>query len=59
MNMTAREQFILDEIKKGFSVAEVMVLLERNGFEPITRSRIYQILQENGIPVPTAKETSA
>jgi IS30 family transposase len=42
----ARKEFILSSHKRGFSPNEILVLLKREGFRSVARSRIYQILDE-------------
>lgn len=44
----ARTDYILDQHKRGFSVNEISVLLKKDGFRSVARSRIYQILKERG-----------
>lgn len=46
--LSAREDFI---VAKGndFSPVEIEVLLKRNGFEPVSHTRIYQILEAHKI----------
>lgn len=46
---STRDAFIIEKAKKGFSPTETLALMEREGFKPIARSRIYQILERNGI----------
>lgn len=45
----ARDRFVLEKFAQGFSVMEVQLILEKNGFKPIGRARVYQILHENGV----------
>ncbi len=47
--ISARDAFIIDKARKQFSPTEILVLLKREGFQPPARSRIYQILEANGI----------
>lgn len=51
--LTARDEFIVAKAKQGFKPAEILVLLEREGFQAPARSRIYQILEANGAQVST------
>lgn len=44
----ARTDFILEKHKRGFSPNEILLLLKKEGFRSVARSRIYQILKENG-----------
>jgi hypothetical protein len=44
-----RDQFIIEKYQQGFSGDEIIILLKKNNFQPITRARIYQILEKNGI----------
>jgi DNA-binding transcriptional regulator YhcF (GntR family) len=44
-----RDQFIIEKYQQGFSGDEIIILLKKNNFKPITRARIYQILEKNGI----------
>ena len=45
----ARTDFILEKHKQGFSPNETIILLKKEGFVPVNRSRIYQILDENRV----------
>lgn len=47
-HMIERDKFIVKKAK-DFTVCEIQLLLERNGFQKLGRTRIYQILEENGI----------
>lgn len=47
--ISARDAFIIDKAKKNFTPSEILVLLKREGFKPPARSRIYQILETNGV----------
>ena len=47
--LSARDQFIVAKAKQEFTPNEILVLLRREGFQPPARSRIYQILEANGI----------
>ena len=57
--MIARDQFVIEKVKAGFSAFEVTLLLEKNGFEPITVGRVYQILTEHGIKPPKGFKAEA
>lgn len=54
-SMTARDAFIVEKAHKGFSPTEIIVMLEREGFKPPVRSRIYQICEQHGVPVKRTK----
>lgn len=43
-----RDKFILEKAK-DFTPIEIEVLLKREGFAPISHTRIYQILADNGV----------
>lgn len=45
----ARDAFIVKQTKKGFTPTEILTLMEREGFAPVARSRIYQILKREGV----------
>lgn len=47
--LSTRDAFIIEKANKKFSPTEILTLMEREGFKPIARSRIYQILERNGI----------
>jgi len=47
--LSTRDAFIVDAGKKGFSPTEISILLKREGFSAPVRSRISQILTENGV----------
>lgn len=47
--ISARDSFIVEKAQKGFSPTEILVLLKREGFQAPARSRIYQILEANGV----------
>lgn len=49
VEMTERDRFILEKAKH-FKPGEIVILLEREGFEPVTRARVYQLLKEYGLP---------
>lgn len=42
--LSARDSYILKKIERGFTPTEIITLLERDGFTPVARSRIYQIV---------------
>lgn len=42
----ARNDFVVTKYKQGFSPTEIGILLKKEGFRPITRIRIHQILKE-------------
>ncbi len=46
--ITIRDKFIIEK-GKDFTVAEIRILLVRNGFKELGRTRIYQILEDAGI----------
>lgn len=46
--VSVRDTFIIEKAKKGFSPTEIIVLMKREGFAAIARSRIYQILETAG-----------
>lgn len=46
--LSKRDAFIIEKAKKGFSPTETLVLMQREGFQKIARSRIYQILERHG-----------
>lgn len=46
--ISERERFILSK-SETFSPLEIVALLERENFMPLTHGRIYQILKEHGI----------
>lgn len=43
--MNARDKYIIEKSKEGFSFAEIIVLLPKEGFKKISRSRVGQIVQ--------------
>lgn len=43
-----RDKFIVEKAK-DFSVTAIRVLLKQEGFVPVSRARIYQILERAGI----------
>lgn len=43
----ARTDFILEKHKRGFSPSEILLLLKKEGFRSVARSRIYQIIDEH------------
>ena len=45
--ISARDAFIIEKSVKGFTPTEILTLLKREGFTPVARSRIYQILGAN------------
>lgn len=47
-DLKARDSFIVEKAK-NFSPTEILVLLKREGFMPVARSRIYQILAAHGV----------
>ena len=47
--ISARDAFIIEKAKKDFTPTEILTLLKREGFKPPARSRIYQILEANGV----------
>lgn len=47
--LTARDTFVIQKARKRFSPTEISVLLEREGFNPIGRSQIYEILKKHGV----------
>lgn len=47
--VSKRDAFIIEKAKKGFTPTETLTLLKREGFQPVARSRIYQILERNGV----------
>lgn len=46
---SARDSFIVAKAKKGFTPDETIVLMKREGFVPVGRSTIYDILEKHGI----------
>lgn len=46
---SARDSFIVEKAEKGFAPDEIVVLMERNGFKPVARSTVYEILAKAGI----------
>lgn len=44
-DLSARDAYILEKTKQGFTPTEILTLMKREGFVPIARSRIYQILE--------------
>lgn len=42
---SARDAYIIEQSNKGFTPTEILTLLKRDGFVPVARSRIYQILE--------------
>lgn len=44
----ARTAFITTKKKQGFSGDEIVLLLKKEGFRPVHRSRIYKILRAQG-----------
>jgi hypothetical protein len=51
MEITIRNQFIIEKYKQGFSADEIRILLKKNNFKGVSRSRIYQILEKNGVEI--------
>lgn len=50
---TARDAYILEKAK-NFSPVEIIQLMEREGFKPVTHSWIYQLCKKHGVtPVTT------
>lgn len=48
-DLSARDTFIVEKAKKGFTPTEILTLMEREGFATVARSRIYQILDRAGV----------
>lgn len=48
---TVRDRFIIEKYQEGFSGEEVRILLVKNNFKRVSRARIYQILENNGVEV--------
>jgi hypothetical protein len=48
---TARDRFVIEKYQEGFSGEEIRILLRKNNFKGITRARIYQILENNGVAI--------
>ena len=46
--VSKRDAFIIEK-SKDFKPAEIVVLMQREGFKSVARSRVYQILEQNGI----------
>lgn len=44
-----RDRFIMEKHKKGFSVPEILMLLEMEGFRPVSRIRVHQIIEKAGL----------
>lgn len=44
-DLSARDAYILEKTKQGFTPTEIIVLMKKEGFTPVARSRIYQILE--------------
>lgn len=44
-DLSARDAYIIEKSKQGFTPTEILTLMKREGFVPIARSRIYQILE--------------
>lgn len=53
--LSARDAFIVEKAKQKFSPTEILVLMQREGFAKVARSRIYQILESNGVRAPERK----
>lgn len=51
--LSAREAYVAEKLRKGFTPTEILTLLQRDGFQPVVRSRVYQIAEENGIKIKT------
>jgi len=49
--LTARDTYIIAKARAGFGANEILVLMDRDGFKPPARSRIYQILEANGVSI--------
>lgn len=47
--LSARDKFIVEKYKKGFGIAGIVVLLKQEDFTPVTRQRVYQILERAGV----------
>lgn len=43
-----RDNFIVDKAK-DFSVQEIQLLLKKQGYAPVSRARIYQVLERAGV----------
>ena len=44
-DLSQRDAYIIDKSNKGFTPTEILTMLKRDGFVPVARSRIYQILE--------------
>lgn len=44
-DLSTRDAYIIEKSKKGFTPTEILTMMKRDGFVPIARSRIYQILE--------------
>ena len=52
-----RDEFIIKKYQQGFTPTEIVeILLPRNGFQKIARSRVYQILEQYGISIRSKKK---
>jgi len=47
-DLSARDRFIIEK-SKDFTPTEILTLMKREGFTPVARSRVYQILEANGV----------
>ena len=47
--ISERNSYIIEKAKQGFSPTEIMLLLEREGFRPISRARVYQIFDQHKV----------
>lgn len=48
VDLSARDAFIVGKAQH-FTPTEILVLMKREGFVPVARSRIYQILEREGV----------
>lgn len=55
-NISARDQFIIERYKEGIKPDGILILLEQNGFRRMARSRIYQILEANKVPLRSKRK---
>jgi IS30 family transposase len=44
-DLSTRDAYIIEKSKKGFTPTEILTMMKRDGFVPVARSRIYQILE--------------
>jgi hypothetical protein len=49
MEMKERDKFIIERFREGIRPDGIVILLKQHGFKPVSRPRVYQILEKYGI----------